>query len=67
MQVIALQFDTPQNLYIFRRTSKVKVVRTDVTELVIYCECCQQDIDYAVKHYGARVKDGEKQTRSNIG
>lgn len=57
MRKIALQFDTPQQLYIFRRVSQVKVTRTDVLNLVIYCEISEDNINLAVNHYGAKVKE----------
>jgi hypothetical protein len=57
MKKVALQFDTPQQLYIFRRVSQVQVIRTDVLNLVIYCKISEDNINLAVNHYGAKVKE----------
>jgi hypothetical protein len=56
MEIISLQFQTPQALTSFRKLANIKVIRTDVTELVIYCECTPENMELAMKHYGAVVK-----------
>lgn len=55
MELVSLQFQTPQDLASFRQVVKSRTVRVDLKELHLVCHCSESDIELAVNHYHAVV------------
>ena len=57
MEKVALQFQTPQDLYNFRRSCTGTILKVDFANLVVYCECSKIDVSNAITRYGAVMTD----------
>ena len=55
MELVSLQFQTPQDLASFRQVVKSRTVRVDLKELHLVCHCSESDIELAVNHYHAVI------------
>jgi hypothetical protein len=55
MDIITLQFQTPQDLTGFRKMVEGKLLGVNVKELTITCHCSLPDIAHAMNYYGAKV------------
>ena len=60
MELVSLQFQTPQVLASFRQVVKSRTVRVDLKELHLICHCSQSDIELAVNHYNAVILERVK-------
>lgn len=57
MEKVFIQFQTPQDLSNFRKQAKDKIFKTEISDLVLHCECDKELIAIAITKYGAIVKD----------
>jgi hypothetical protein len=57
MEKVKLQFQTPQDLANFRNFAGIKIVKTEVVNLVLHCECDKELIAVAITKFGAMVTD----------
>lgn len=55
MEMVTLQFQTPQDLALFRQVVKSRTVRVDLKELHLVCHCSESDIELALDHYHAVI------------
>ncbi|HEY0749740.1 MAG TPA: hypothetical protein VGD26_01215 [Chitinophagaceae bacterium] len=60
MELVSLQFQTPQDLASFRQVVKSRTVRVDLKELHLVCHCSESDIELAVNHYHAVILERVK-------
>jgi hypothetical protein len=57
MQMVTLQFQTPQDLAGFKKMAADHVVKVDFKELRLTCQYSLPDIAQAMNYYGAKVLD----------
>ena len=55
MELITLQFQTPQDLSGFRKMIDKKIVEINIKELIITCHCDLPDVANAMNYFGAKV------------
>ena len=56
MQMVTLQFQTPQDLTGFRTVlTPDTIFKVNVSELTLTCSCSEKDIAKAMNHFGAKV------------
>jgi hypothetical protein len=57
MERVILQFQTPQDLIGFRKQAGAVIIKSDVTNLILHCDCTKEVIAIAINEFGAVVKD----------
>lgn len=55
MNVIHLQFQTPQTLTSFRQSMSSRDIKVDIVNLTLSCNCNDLDVNLATKSFGATV------------
>jgi hypothetical protein len=57
MNLVRLEFQTPQDFQNFRKTVADNVQEISISNLSIICDCTMNDIEKAINQFGATVKD----------
>ncbi|MDB5253395.1 MAG: hypothetical protein JWP27_2564 [Flaviaesturariibacter sp.] len=55
MNVIQLQFQTPQALASFRQSMSSRNIKVDIVNLTLSCDCSELDVDLATTSFEATV------------
>ena len=61
MELVKIQFQTPQDLTGFRKVVKSKIDQTNIADLYIVCQCSKEEIAIAMNHFGGRVIGTKKE------
>lgn len=64
MERVVIQFQTPQDLAIFRTYAKEQIIKTNVADLSVLCDCSREAIAIAITKYGATVKSLQESDRN---
>ena len=55
MNLIQLQFQTPQTLASFRQSMSTRNIKVDIVNLTLSCDCSDLDVNLATKSFGAVI------------
>ena len=55
MNVIHLQFQTPQTLASFRQSMSSRKIKVDIVNLTLSCNCSDLDVNLATTSFGATI------------
>ena len=55
MELVTLQFQTPQDLTNFRKSVIHKENKIDIANLRLTCQCTAEDLALAMNSFGAKV------------
>lgn len=57
MEIVKIQFQTPQDFQRFRKLATERIVSFDIAELSMVCRCIMSDIVNAINYCGATITD----------
>ncbi|TCJ14431.1 hypothetical protein EPD60_10600 [Flaviaesturariibacter flavus] len=57
MEIVKIQFQTPQDFQRFRKLALERVVSVNIAELSMICHCFMSDIANAINLFGATITD----------
>ena len=54
-ETLMLQFQTPQDLTGFRKAASESILKTDIKNLIVVCNCSDKNVALAMNNFGAMV------------
>jgi Chloramphenicol O-acetyltransferase len=55
MELVKIQFQTPQDLTGFRKVVKTQILEFNIAQLFIICQCSKEQIAIAMNYFGGKI------------